>query len=91
MNTWELKKITDFKDLSDWEKTIIIDDLKSVDETVYSFASIQLEASLYQDGTTLYGVYFMTSEEVCNYNSNGGLWEYLPITYYKQLLGVDNE
>ena len=87
--TWELKKVTDFEDLAIWAQKVIIEDLRTVDESIYSFASIQLEESIFQDNITLYGVYFMTSEELYNYNSNGGLWEYLPISYYKYLLGID--
>jgi hypothetical protein len=87
MTTFAIKTIDAVKELSTQDQTVIHEAL--VDAVQHDlFISIQGEVYDWGGGddgeeVMLYGVYTMTAEEVMDYYSNGGLWEYY---YPRELL-----
>ena len=86
MNTFELTNRKTLSELSGHEVYSILDALRNPAE---DYISIQLQEVHSPEGSLLelYGIYFMTAEEVSNYDNNGELWMYYTINTMKSMLG----
>ena len=76
MNTYMIKKLSDLD--FDWIKTEVVEFLSETPDNKF----ISIRCQTVEDGDNgyqdLYGCYSMTSDEVDNYYSSGGIWDYIP-------------
>ena len=67
--------------------------LDALNKPEADYITIQLHEINNSDGSwiDLYGVYFKTSQEVREYDYNGGLWMYYRTNSMKSVLGLKGE
>jgi len=91
MNTYFLRSVSTFNELSINEQCNILNDLREA-YNGGNYVSIRGEDVEDVEGVyaTLYGCYQLTPDEVSDYYNNGGQWTYLePAPLYKEFTGID--